>query len=356
MVSPESDFAVSTIYNETYEDKRGREEDQARRLPGEVYRNDETVITVSLKEGIVIIEHVSGDQMEEDLARMYGRNEQGDFILGAERHKQIFREACLDIVKGCGRYISSEDVENVFPGLDVRDPKSYDFSNARLKFFVLANKDFKDFLVLMGEDNPGEMRTTAGKLYYGSYNISETLKVLKQPVLGLNEERRSRNSLIVTKELHGPKFSQGEFPGNPEELRECEDRLKLIMRHEILHALRPLPHHFPEKTEEGIVNFFARISKSSAEKYYNSYENRVETDTVLGVIRLCEQSGLDVQEVDLALLGQHPESIQKLKDVVVKEMGKDFTKRFFEEGFASYSQMRDARKRLYDLLRSKNNS
>ena len=355
MPNPESGSSVTTIYNETYEAKRADEERKAQKLPGEIYRRNETILTASPAHGVLRISKLPSDQLEQDLAEMYGGSERGEFVLGTERHKQLYQEACLDVVRYCRKYIFEAKFQKLFPGLDVFHPGKYDFSAGKVKLFVLKNGDFQDFLSLVDGDAGSQSGgITTGRLYPSSWEVTAPAKILGWSIDNLYtsvEGGSSRNNLIVVQELHGPKFNGNTQPKTNEGVVECEDRLRGVMRHELTHALMYPAWYFPEQIEEGITEYFARVSRSAGEKFRTGDVYAWEARLVLAAVEMCRRAGMDVHSVKLALLSQYDERIDQFRKLIETKMGKDFTVKFFEKGFEDITDINKAINRLDSVPR-----
>lgn len=148
----------------------------------------------------------------------------------------------------------------------------------------------------------------------------------------------SQNTLIVVKELQGKKYDNGEVPETQNEIEKCNARLRIVMGHELLHALIPEDGYFPHEVYEGITEFFARIISHN---YKEGMGYPLESDIVLLTAELCAQSGLDRSAVKVALLGHNTEQIVKMKKIVEATAGKEVAKRFFEKGFQDPTEMKE---------------
>lgn len=343
-------FDPAAIYNPVYEEKLEEERKEKAKVSGQLWEKDGTKLVSKGNGQFLRITKASHDQLEEDLSGMISKGEREEIVLSVERHKQLFEEACFQVARLCRSYLSENAIRKVFPGIDVNKLNEYDFSNARVKVFVLNPKDFEIFEDAYGiKDEVVRHNPASAHIFANSWRMSR--KTSEDGLVDV-EKGKSLNSLVVLKEIQDIGVDFNSFDEESvENLREFERDLSKTMRHELFHAFS-VGEEFPYRITEGIVESYARITKNKDEPPRKKDSYVSEASIVLGLVSLSWQEGLDEDLAGKVFFGtaSKEEDLTFIK-MVRDNLGEDFADKIFIRGFIDKEDTQKAAHLVWDLVK-----
>ncbi|MBN1462411.1 MAG: hypothetical protein JW922_01875 [Paludibacteraceae bacterium] len=298
--------------------------------------NDSLYFDESEERGGVIIKLDSDSMLEEDLSQM----EKGETILEAGRHTQLVRESFRDTLKMLGGYIPQDKLQRLFPGLDLADLESYDFSLSKIRVFVLSNETYDFFNSNLYPDRDkkvsgGFTRPTVST-YSGSFVTTEM------------QVDMSEKKVVVIRELHDATKERIEKEKGklPRELTDTEKDLialniKATITHEFLHDL-DVSMDLPKPLREGITEWYAQqvangevgVNDVIEDKgIWVGYKNETEGVSILMTAML--ESGVDMDTIDKAFLTSDAESRKQVVNFLTNRYGTEQAERIMGWKFES---------------------
>ena len=304
--------------------------------------NDYLYYHESEEMGGIVIKVVTDSHLEEDLAQM----KKSETVLGVEAHTRIIHECFKDTLELLGRYIPSDKVERMFPGINLAAPDGYDFSTAKIKVFVLSNEDFEFF-----EENFYQNIET-GNL---AGLVTPTVRHFNDPSLSkkMNVDL-SEKKIITVKEIGryashiAKKVSEGSSKDLTEsDIEQIELNLKRVVIHEFIHSL-DVSSDLPDQFNEAVTEWYTRevLNGESGDKvqlYMNNeggmYEKLVDGMSIL--VNSMLEEGMHSITIDKAFLSGDPESRQELTNFLSKRYGSDEADRIMKWRFSSAAKFLD---------------
>lgn len=276
---------------------------------------------------------------EEDLALV----KSGDTLLTQEVHDMSFNQACREVIDSLGKYIDPTIIRLLFPGLNMRDYRSYDFRrNGRISTFVF---NIDDFLQLQEayKDDPVD------SLSLGGYQTGE-LKVWQNPKpsdIGPYKLVNPHNrTIIVIPETSITEHFADVNDHKPPSKAYIYKRLVARFTHELLHAFLIQEEAETSMEREAIVEYLAaRIYR----------RHRSGSDIVLGysvgvlyvekIEKIATSLGIKQDTLLRALVSGDPKSQQEIFIKFSSRYGDEIAQKLLRFKF---NTMSDAYRYLYN--------
>lgn len=317
--------------------------DIEQKLPGEIQRDDIQICTYEPEQGIIRYHLRSTDQLEEDLAQMFGGGSPTETRLSSERHQELFNEACVTVLEKYGRYFPIEAVQKCFPGIDLKKLDLYNFKNAKIRFFVLSPQDFGLYQQSMvSPDLLEEEKMTGAYIKGADVAVGETRAEPSQTKISERVKYVSEQYVIIAKE-----------PSEDEAVNTklMEDWLRKRFRHEVLHALEVgglLPHGL----KEGATELYAQLTRAKTDDDHIPVSYKVETDIVYYLYNLAKKAGIEKTIIHGALLANDPEKMALLRHCWDRRLGPQLAHRVLNADITDDSAKIFASDLIHQALKS----
>lgn len=274
----------------------------------------------------------SFEQMEEDLAQM----PKSEGLLSETRHQEIVKEAYLDVLQTYGQYLNLEILNEVFPGLDVNHPESYNFRDSNFKPFILSRKDY---YLYKGAHYPASSDKSGDRIAAEAFGAPQAKN--EAPIWGdVLEVNIPPRSVAVINEAP-PEITTGDLlpvtRESPAYMKRVEDNLRSRVRHELLHVLGA-GQGFTKPIREGIVEYYASISGIERDETPVIGWDE-STKFVALLVRFLMNDGMSREEIDKAFVGSSESDLKKIEASFTLKHGKDIKEivaefKNFEQGKA----------------------
>ncbi|OGC64493.1 hypothetical protein A2326_03790 [candidate division WWE3 bacterium RIFOXYB2_FULL_41_6] len=247
-------------------------------------------------------------------------------FLDKDKHAQLVLESFRDTLKMLGGFIPQDKLQRLFPGLELADLDSYDFSLAKIKVFVLSNEDYDFFRATQypGRDIEGEggfTRPTVSS-YPGSFVKTEMqVDVSEKKVIVVRELWDTPRELI---EKEGGKLPRSL---TSEEQALIARNIKATLIHEFLHDL-DVSTDLPKPFKEGVTEWYAQQVANGIQGGDSLFENRGvvvgyknETEGVSIIMNTLIEGGITQETIDRAFLSADSESRKSIADFLANRYG-----------------------------------
>lgn len=245
----------------------------------------------------------SWDQLEVDATLV-----SDELTLSEEKIEETVTGAYLSVVKYFHGVVDDSVLLNIFPGIDLNDPESYNFEDAAIKTIVLPDEVYQEALHL---NNSGASLNN-GVTYNGDKSIlvnmtRKSLIVVRDSKKDLFIEEAKRIGVTDTDEL------------NKYMLESC-------VIHETIHKLEAQRSRFSAGFREGNIDLYSKLI--ILEKYKGTklasiinddmlpgYASLIESSAIMHEILLsCDLSMRDIQRIFLGYDRTSENLIQNLVD------------------------------------------
>jgi len=304
--------------------------------------NDFLLYHESEEQGGIIIKAVSDSMFEEDLSQM----EKHKGLLDEQTYEKITKESFIESLKTIGQYIPSDKLARLFPGIELSRIDSYDFSDAKIKVFVLSKEDFNDLyknLYQKEENDKGSGFTMPSNRFQDRPPVKSEMQV------DLSEKR-----VIVISELP-PSASEmfKKFNYNDEEKKKIiSTHVENVIVHEFIHVLG-ISSDLPRYLNEGITECYSQWITSDkfndpsfieTRGLFVGYPNETQFFSIL--MDAMVESGIDEVTIHKAFLSSDAQSRKQINDFLSQRYGQEKTEKIMDWDFKS---SREALQYIVDL-------
>ncbi|MBU0650219.1 hypothetical protein KJ605_00200 [Patescibacteria group bacterium] len=212
--------------------------------------NDTTrVATDKAGNPLGLIEMGSADMIEEDLALA----ERGEYFLPESIRDRAVKNAFSGVLRELGPYVPKERFNRLFPGLDGKNPETYDLRNSRLSIHIIPDEDFAEFDKAIN----GSIKAT-GMDGFTAVEAETTQYPLAGKVVSIN---MGTKELIVAAETDIAVPFLKLNPATAPTLEQLESNLEITLIHEIAHNFGT-GEGLPTRLTEGITEWYAQMIAS----------------------------------------------------------------------------------------------
>lgn len=258
----------------------------------------------------------SFSHLEEDLSMM----EMEETILRKEEYDKILYDVSKELAKRIGQYVPHDKIQRIFPGLDLSDIDSYDFSRLKIKLFVLSPHDYE---TVFSNINPNANSDTslgnaigANTAVAGFFDNKDIYVDLSEKKTILINERvdkvrsisgNEKNNQLDTKDI------------NDDKKEALKDYLRRVVAHELIHLV-DAAYDLPPELNEGITEWYTH---QIINRWYNK-EGIVNTENVGFVgypeitsciailFNVALENGIDGSVIDKAFISNDKESRKEI--------------------------------------------
>lgn len=271
---------------------------------------------------------ISWAQLEEDLNNI----DYSECKLSKAERKSLVNSAHLDILDRVGRYIDDDKLVSLYPGLDLNDLGSYDFTNSKIKIFIVPEATFEEVVLATDfyEKDSNYYKSVTGLARGHRREFGVKSKGEKIWFTG-----KSERPIIAVRELIGE-----DKESNSPEMRQ-------ILRHELLHVLG-VGQNIPNWLAEGVIEFYALDSSSPGERVKPGYENLFEF--ILKTFQELEKRGVRRDVIDKAFISEDQAYMDKVTEVLNNIYGEKNVAKLTSNESVSYKKYSELITKLLDGL------
>jgi hypothetical protein len=290
------------------------------------------------KVGVIRVEVIANDQLEEDISQM----EKTRTLLSEKEHQQIIHSAFIDTLQEIGQFVPQSKLERLFPGLDLNNSNwvsQYDFDSAKIRVFVLSSYSFEEF---MDESRPENEEDNQG---LGGFTSAEVRSYLKEEGPVRMRVDLTKKKIIVLKEVQ--KDAQDELKikktqwlsrvFTEKEKEVIKTSLKEVMVHELIHLL-DVASEMPQPLMEGVTEWYAqRIINRDLPNYYErskvepSYKYETGAVSILMIAML--DNGFNLEDIDKAFVGKDEQEANKVGKFLKDRYGEENVRKIMNLNF-----------------------
>ncbi len=296
-------------------------------------RRDETIFMGDGEEGSVDVIITSFSNLEEDISMM----DLEATILSKEEHKKILQDVSYEIVKKIGEYVPQDKIQRLFPGLDLSEIDSYDFSRSKIKLFILSPNDYR---TVFSEMYPSEKTEKTGGRVFIPNIVRKGIYVNKEIGVDLSENKL----IIINERVPKTKENKQEYQiGISDDIKDVKDilsdHIRRVTAHELIHLLN-VADGFPNPLKEGITEWYAQqivnhwYDKDGVvtnENFPVGYSDITPCISIL--FNAAMESGIDGSVIDKAFISNDKQSRKQFYDYLFIRYGEESADKIWNWSF-----------------------
>jgi len=299
-------------------------------------RRDETNFIGDSEEGSVDVILTSVSNLEEDISMM----DLERTVFSKDEQREILNNVSYELIKKIGDYVPDNILKRLFPGLELPDVDSYDFSRSKIKLFILSPNDYK---MVFSEMYPNERTDTSGGRAYFPDTVRRSTNVSKEIGVDLSE-----NKLIIINErmprtqwiFNNKKIDQAAIENIDGKKKEMlRDHIKRVAAHELIHLVdvatdlpTPLTEAITEWYAQQVVNHWYGENESFTSEHIPVGYSSI-TPGISILFNAALESGIDGSVIDKAFISNDVESRQNIYNYLYFRYGEESADKIWNWSF-----------------------